>query len=292
MNPEQPFQPIQQPQDPAPVGDMPPAQPQPMTHQPEAMPHHPHSHPHAHPHPAEHHMPASPAFDHQSHAAYHPTPAQPVKLNTFKLYALLAGAAALLIIAGLSYALVNAKKSNSTNGTSANHSSAPAAKHNVAASLDDYKVVCQGSTISNASSYSADNAGPHPMSIFEQGSGSGSNKSYTTSSAYLGEGATPDYNAPGSVQLVGCLTRKTKGTFVKNCDLQDSKKKTVTLKLTAAMYDLDIYAAKTGQKVAHTTIDQTSDTCPYLVFIDTSDPTYYASPDSQTIKVAVQAYTQ
>ncbi len=207
----------------------------------------------------------------------------------------------ILLAAGAVFALTSKKDSDggykSQSGSSSESSDSsesfdtPATK-NTAVYTDDYKVVCQGSTISNAADYDASSPGPHPMTVFEKGSATSDNKKYSSSSVYLGGGADADYKEPEKVQLVACLARDGDGEFVKDCQLKDNDDKIIPIKLRQANYKLDIYAAKTGKKIGHSVITETSDSCPYIALVDSSDPTYYALPDSQAVKIAVQTYTQ
>lgn len=214
------------------------------------------------------------------------------KHRNLKIVLTVVATVAVLAIGGVVYALMSDKGTGNRYADSPDNNSGSAAPSvNTASRVDDYKVVCQGSKISNGAEYDENQPGPHTIAMFEKGSGGGTTDAYVTSVVYLGDGADAKYDQPQDVQLVGCLSRSGKGEFVKNCELKDSDDKIVSLKLMRADYNLDIYAAKTGKKITHTTISQTNTSCPFVAYISSDEPTYYALPDSQAVKVAVQTYT-
>lgn len=214
--------------------------------------------------------------------------------NTGLIVAAIVAGVLLLSGLGLFAARNLLHSSNKTAGTSSQStggSSSSNAPTNTAATTDDYNVVCTGSAISNAATYST--AAPRPIALFEKGSGGNVDTSnFETSSIFLDNTTTPDYTQPQKIQLVGCLSRNGNGSTVKTCNLQDSNNKTVSLKIMNAPYTLDIYVAKTGKKLGSSTISQTDTSCPFFAAYDPSNPVYYATPDDNAVKVAVQTYTQ
>jgi hypothetical protein len=197
------------------------------------------------------------------------------KRSNMKLIMIIVGIVVVLAGAGAAAFFLMQNNNTGSSNNSSQSSNTVTLTDIVATSLSDFSNVCDNSKITNAAAYDSSAAGPHPIGLFDKNDYG----SYNLSSVYLGTGLDAQYDKPEATQLVGCLSRTGNGTQVKTCDLQDSKKQTVSLKLMSSSYNIDIYEAKTGKKLDHVTIDKTKDTCPYVATYDPNDPTYYAQPE-------------
>lgn len=143
---------------------------------------------------------------------------------------------------------------------------------------DDFKGVCSGASVASATAY--DPAGKAHKALYF-----GSYKDdLTDRSTSLPDDWTVQYAPEGdaykAIDLVVCA-RRTAAKEVKICDGYKDKDKPTENKVRwhTATYTVSVAEAKTGRKLAETTIEATDSDCPMFMSFDGNDSTVdsYAS---------------
>ena len=149
--------------------------------------------------------------------------------------------------------------------------------------------VCNGTVIDVAAEYNASGNDLHPIAVFQQNSFDGDiYDSMFPSQTNLPEEWTVAIDGDYSVvELVGCLAR-VETTLVETCEGYelDEADDEGTVELYDALYELTIYAPKTGEVVGTETIETFMDECPSFVMFSTGPgedlvEEYYGRPEDE-----------
>lgn len=149
----------------------------------------------------------------------------------------------------------------------------------------DFEGVCAGAPQKAAADYDKAASGIHPLLAFSS-STIDSNAS-KLAPVTIPEGFTRRWaegkNNLAEVQLVVCAKR-VKDSVVKTCTgyQKDGKDTGQVVTLHNATYEVDLYAAKTGEKVASKTIEAKTTDCPTLIMGDRKDD--YASVQDAVVE--------
>lgn len=224
-------------------------------------------------------MPAS--FDAQA-APVLPEAPQP-KSNTGLIIGLVVGGVVLLAIVGMVILFaVLGSKANNSESPSPSSSSSPSKANSaeVASSTFDYDAVCNGGSISNATSL-ADKASAKIMTFSQSPRVEGS---WSYESVGYGKPYYVNSTDIELVNVVACLEEvKSARAVGQTCDYKDDGK-TVSIKYYSSQYDLNFYAAKTGKKVSEGgTINAPANKCPSFISYDPTTLSAYASPDEDAL---------
>lgn len=149
---------------------------------------------------------------------------------------------------------------------------------------EDFKGVCSGAGVSRAAAYDPAKK-PHKAVYFESWK-----DDLTDSSTSLPPDWTVQFTADGdayaAVDLVACA-RRTAEKEVKLCDGYKSGDKPTNNKVRwhTATYALSVMEAKTGRKIAETTVEATDSDCPMFQNFDGDNQTVdgYASPSDSAV---------
>ena len=278
-NNNDPLQP--QPQQPQPV---PPVQPQPPTYpQQQAYP----TDPYAGQPQAPYQQPPQQQYQPQSLAQqpvqpnYGPAPRPKRKNNKI----LIIGILIFIVLIGACTAVAlnkssdkeSAQTSTNTTESSGDETSNGASDTVSSGELD---VVCKGKGLSTAAAYTG--ASPHRIKLYTPSLQPGA---YISSSLYFKDQTwQSDYKNEAATQLVGCFSRSS-NQKIKTCEFEGK-----SIDLYSVTYQLTIYEAKTGKKLATKTVKSTDTACPYFATYDKNDPKIYAEPDLAQTTAAVQPY--
>ncbi len=277
-NNNDPLQP--QPQQPQPV---PPVQPQPPTYpQQQAFP----TDPYAGQPQAPYQQPPQQQYQPQSLAQqpvqpnYGPAPRPKRKNNKI----LIIGILIFIVLIGACTAVALNKSTDkesaqtSTNTKSSGDETSNGASDTV--SSGELDVVCKGKGLSTAAAYTG--ASPHRIKLYTPSLQPGA---YISSSLYFKDQTwQSDYKNEAATQLVGCFSRSS-NQKIKTCEFEGK-----SIDLYSVTYQLTIYEAKTGKKLATKTVKSTDTACPYFATYDKNDPKIYAEPDLAQTTAAVQPY--
>ncbi|WP_420628851.1 hypothetical protein [Candidatus Leptofilum sp.] len=157
--------------------------------------------------------------------------------------------------------------------------------------------VCTGTVIEAAADYDASGSGPHKIALYSQNSFDGDIYDIMfPSQTDIPEAWTTAVDQPFSdIELVGCLAR-TETTLVDTCEGYeiDEEEREGTVEIYDAMYELTIYAAKTGEVVGTATIETFMDECPSFVMFSTGSgedlvEERYGNPDDALVGL-VESY--
>lgn len=126
---------------------------------------------------------------------------------------------------------------------------------------------CTGTVIDVAAAYDASSSALHPIALYNQNGYDGTVYDFMfPSQTNLPDAWTvPVDQAFSDIELVGCLAR-VEQTLVETCEgyeLDDSSKDG-TVEIYDAVYELTIYAPKTGEVVGTEMIETYMDECPRL----------------------------
>lgn len=157
--------------------------------------------------------------------------------------------------------------------------------------------MCTGTVIEAAAAYDASSSGPHKIALYNQNGYD--NTVYDLmfpSQTDLPEAWTTAFDQPFSdIELVGCLAR-TETTLVDTCEGYeiDEEDRTGTVEIYDAVYELTIYAAKTGEVLGTEPIETFMDECPSFVMFTTGPgedlvEERYGLPDDQLVNL-VESY--
>jgi hypothetical protein len=131
---------------------------------------------------------------------------------------------------------------------------------------------CTGSVIDVAADYDASSGGPHLIAMYSQNSFDESIYDLMfPSQTSFPEDWTVAVDQPFSdIELVGCLAR-VEETLVETCEGYeiDETNDEGTVEIYDAVYELTIYAPKTGEVVGTETIETFLDECPSFVMFST-----------------------
>ena len=223
-----------------------------------------------------------------------PAQTPPQKNNKIKIIIGVAVAVVILAI-GAAFALSpkkeakNASGSGASSGKGSSSSSSTSKKGNelTATYMSEVSAVCTGSSITNVAEYKG--AAPHPIAIFEQDTID--KNSFTSSSIYFSDSSwTVDTKEYAKVQLVGCLTKKSTTATGRTCDMEDENDQKISVGLFNVVYNLAVYEAKTGKKLADKEVSGPATDCPYFATYDKEDPKLYGDPDKGSATEAVKEY--
>ena len=149
---------------------------------------------------------------------------------------------------------------------------------------DDFKGVCSGASVSNSTAYVPE-AAAHKVLYFAT-----YEDDFTDRSSSLPGDWTvlfsPDSDALAAIDLVACA-RRTAARQVKICDEYENDGSDTENKVRwhTATYELSVMEAKTGKKLAETTIEATDSDCPMFMSFDSDSETVdaYASPSDTAV---------
>ena len=143
---------------------------------------------------------------------------------------------------------------------------------------DNFKGVCSGASVSNASHYDQD-ARPHKALYFETYKDDLMDQSSTLPPDWTVL-FSPDEDALKAIDVVACAKR-TAAREVKVCDGYETDDKPTQNKVRwhTATYELSVREATTGRELATTTIEATDSDCPMFMTFDGDSDTVdgYAS---------------
>ncbi|GJM41402.1 MAG: hypothetical protein DHS20C20_16840 [Ardenticatenaceae bacterium] len=157
--------------------------------------------------------------------------------------------------------------------------------------------VCTGTVIEAAAEYDASGSGPHKIALYNQNSFDGDVYDIMfPSQTDIPEAWTTAVDQPFSdIELVGCLSR-TETTLVDTCEGYelDDEDREGTVEIYDAVYELTIYAPKTGEVVGTETIETFMDECPSFVMFSTGSgedlvEERYGNPDDELLNL-VESY--
>jgi len=217
-------------------------------------------------------------------------PPAPKKSKKPLIVALVAILALLLIGGGIAAALLLTKNSNPlpTSVTSGSDSAAtidPAKKESVAAAIiGDFKDVCNGKKISNAAEPTKPYKGANFIKYGETWS-LGGLFGYGTTTSFA------DYT-PEITNIATCMTPdESTATASVSCTLTDfESKEKFTITPKGVTYDLDMYAAKTGEKLKSDSVTVAA-ACPAtdIGIMSTMKDMQYFLPNDAEVKTKVEA---
>ena len=131
---------------------------------------------------------------------------------------------------------------------------------------------CTGTVIDVAAAYDASSSGPHLIALYSQNSFDESvyDFMFPSQTNFPEEWTVPVDQPFSDIELVGCLAR-VEETLVETCEGYeiDESDDEGTVEIYDAVYELTIYAAKTGEVVGTETIEAFIDECPSLVMFST-----------------------
>lgn len=154
-----------------------------------------------------------------------------------------------------------------------------------AATLDDYKAVCGGGMVTNATAF--DGAGPHPIVIFEKGS---DDQFAMNVLAFTDSKWSASASDVTSARLVGCISRVVASeTKLKSCPITDATTKvTVNVDYYSSDYNVEVLNAKTGESLTKYKIASTSTLCPTTAVYDKVDPKIFATYDVAALETSLK----
>ncbi|MEA3061441.1 MAG: hypothetical protein QOJ94_1222 [Sphingomonadales bacterium] len=149
---------------------------------------------------------------------------------------------------------------------------------------DDFKGVCSGASVSAATAY-VPGSKAHKALYFET-----YKDDFSDHSSSLPNDWTVQYSQNGdafkAIDLVVCA-RRTAAREVKVCDKYktDDKPSQNKVRWHTATYELSAWEAKTGKKLAQTTVEATDTDCPMFESFSSDSETVddYASPSSAAV---------
>jgi hypothetical protein len=147
--------------------------------------------------------------------------------------------------------------------------------------LGDFARVCTTQVgYDGAADYVA-GPGVHPVILFEDYRGG----DLVESSRTLPDGWSveqdddfEDNSELATAELLACSNRTEERPTGTMCDFENDDD-TVTLELVDASYELVVYAAKTGEEVQRSTLEATSDGCPFIATFQEGDTAYVVEPE-------------
>ena len=157
--------------------------------------------------------------------------------------------------------------------------------------------VCTGTSVDVAAAYGASSNELHPIVLYSQNSFDGEVYDLMfPSQTDLPEDWTVAVDGDYSVvELVGCLAR-VQETLVETCEGYelDETDEQGTVELYDAVYELSIFAARTGELVGTETIETFMDECPSFVMFSTGTgedlvEERYGQPDDELVNL-VESY--
>lgn len=157
--------------------------------------------------------------------------------------------------------------------------------------------VCNGTVLDVAAEYDASSGSLHPIALYSQNSFDGTIYDFMfPSQTNLPEEWTVPVDQPFSdIELVGCLARVSE-TLVESCEGYeiDETSDSGTVEIYDAVYELTIYAPKTGEVIGTETIETFMDECPSFVMFSTGPgedlvEERYGLPDDQLANL-VESY--
>lgn len=156
----------------------------------------------------------------------------------------------------------------------------------------DFEGVCSGAPQAGAAAYDKARPGIHPVLGFS--SSTIDVNADKLSALTIPEGFTRRWkdgsNTLAEVELVVCA-RRTTDTVVRTCDgyQRDGKDTGQVVTLHSAGYEVTLHAAKTGEKVAGTTIETPATDCPTIIMGDRKDD--YPDPADAVVEF-IQPYVK
>ncbi len=157
--------------------------------------------------------------------------------------------------------------------------------------------VCKGAMIDAAAAYDASSSGPHLIALYSQNSFDETIYDVMfPSQTNLPEEWTVPVDQPFSdIELVGCLAR-VEETLVETCEGYelDETDEEGKVEIYDAVYELTIYAAKSGEVLGTETIETFMDECPSFVMFSTGPgedlvEEWYGQPTDELVNL-VESY--
>jgi hypothetical protein len=147
---------------------------------------------------------------------------------------------------------------------------------------DDFKGVCSGASVSNATAYDPEAAG-HKALYFATYEDDLLDQSSTLPGDWTVQWSA-DGDALRAIDVVACA-RRTAASQVKVCDGYEEDDKPTQNKVNwhTATYELSVWEAATGKKLAETTLEATDTDCPMFMSFDGDSDTvdgYASLPDT------------
>ena len=199
----------------------------------------------------------------------------------------------ILAIIGIAAASMSSNKSGSSNNGGS--SNTPAASDSdsssggsevTATSLSDFEKACDGNKIVNAAD--ASSASPKPVVLYEESDIS--EGQFNTSGVYIEDKTwRADSENFAKTVYVGCLTKKSTKATGKKCDFKRAEEN-VSIEQYSVVYNLAIYEAKTGKKVADKEISGPVGDCPFVASYNREDPKLFADPDEGSVAAALKPF--
>lgn len=181
------------------------------------------------------------------------------------------------------------KKTNTSSNTGSNSTQRepqgdPTANAEVATSASDFKVLCEGGSISNA----ADNGAPYKIAAFAMNTAK-PYPSWSTESLPYNSEYRADHDKPTSINAVACLD-EVSGSAVKSkaCEFTSSGEK-ISIDYFSVKYKLTLREAKTGKVIDESkTVNGPANTCPMFASYNKEDPKLHADPDEAALELALK----
>jgi hypothetical protein len=146
---------------------------------------------------------------------------------------------------------------------------------------DDFRPVCNGSTVSDAAPYQAGEPGPHPVMAF-----AGAAPDYGEQFISLPDDWGTEIGEEELTELVVCMDR-TSQTSAQVCEGYEDEGITWSVELFDASYDIVVRAATTGEEIASTSLVAAADQCPIFSSYREGDPNPkpdYAVPEDAMVE--------
>ncbi|MGD1908951.1 MAG: hypothetical protein ACFB0C_23600 [Leptolyngbyaceae cyanobacterium] len=156
---------------------------------------------------------------------------------------------------------------------------------------DDFEQVCNGIAFEPAKSYEPVAGSVHPIYVFDR---EDDGQSFSKSYRELPNGWELEFEESQNAQLVACLT-VTAQELANTCEFPPEEGETIayTLETYSATYNVEIYAAQSGELLDSKILELQGEDCPVVHFftegetVDTSIPDY-----SQALLEFVKPYVQ
>jgi hypothetical protein len=132
--------------------------------------------------------------------------------------------------------------------------------------------VCTGTVIGIAAEYDASSSGPHLIAMYSQNSFDETvyDVMFPSQTNFPEDWTVPIEQPFSDIELVGCLAR-VEETLVETCEGYeiDETDDEGVVEIYDAIYELTVYAPKTGEVVGTETIETFVDECPSFVMFST-----------------------
>lgn len=156
---------------------------------------------------------------------------------------------------------------------------------------DDFSQVCNGIAFERAKAYEPTAGTVHHIYVFHREDAS---KSFSKSYRDIPEGWELPFEESQDAQLVACLTI-TGQELANTCEFppEEGETETYTLETYSTTYDVEIYAAKSGELLDNTTLELQGADCPMFHMFTEGEPIDTSNADySQALLEFVKPYVQ